>query len=257
MSLDAVNISLQVGDRDLLKQVDLKLIPGRIVVVVGPNGAGKTSLLRCLSGDVLPDKGQVLLNGQCISSINLLLRARAMGVLPQHSSLDFPFTCSEVVMLGRNPHQTGRQLDQEIVALALRAVDAQGLQNRYYTRLSGGEKQRVQLARVLAQVWLSSSEGERYLLLDEPTASFDLAHQLLTRNVIRQMANQGAGVFIVLHDLNLAAACADELIVMHQAKVFARGAPKDVLTVDLLKDVFEVDASITSHPVTGQPLIIV
>ena len=160
-------------------------------------------------------------------------------------------------MLGRTPHATGAARDAEIVREALAAVDGSYLAGRIYTELSGGEKQRVHLARVLAQVWEPLPEGERFLVLDEPTSSFDLAHQQLTLGIVRRLAGEGMGVLLVLHDLNLAARCADQLVLMQCGHVAAMGAPRDVLTEANIRDVFQVDAAVSEHPQDGSPLVII
>ncbi|NND69133.1 MAG: ATP-binding cassette domain-containing protein, partial [Halioglobus sp.] len=168
-----------------------------------------------------------------------------------------PFTAREVVMLGRIPHDTGAHRDREIVSEALAAVDATYFAEREYTYLSGGERQRVHLARVLAQIWETAGAEERYLILDEPTASFDLAHQELTLEIVRQLAARGTGVLMVLHDLNLAARCADHLLLLQCGGIAASGSAAEVLTRDTLKSVFQVDAHIGTHPVAGTPLVII
>ena len=160
-------------------------------------------------------------------------------------------------MMGRIPHATGLVKDTEIVDAALSAVGGSYLDKRFYTQMSGGEKQRVQLARVLAQIWEPDASGDRFLILDEPTSSFDLAHQQLTLEIVRGFARQGVGVLMVIHDLNLAAGCADQLVMLSCGKIAAQGSPETVLTTAMIKDVFNVDASIGLHPKTGSPLVIV
>ncbi len=256
MTLAARNLSLQVSSIPLLADIHLVVRPGEITTVLGPNGAGKTSLLRVLVGDLSPDTGTVTLNGRELRQWPAVHRARTLAVLPQHSLLDFPFTAAEVVMLGRTPHDTGVAHDRDIVAQALKAVDGDYLASRNYTELSGGEKQRVHLARVLAQIWEPSTEGNRYLVLDEPTSSFDLAHQQLTLEVVHNLAGQGVGILMVIHDLNLAARCADQMLLMQCGRIVLAGTPAAVLTPDNIARVFQVQASIGVHPVSGTPLVI-
>ena len=244
MSLSAINVSLALSDTPLLNAINLTVQPGKITTVLGPNGAGKTSLLRALVGELPPDAGSVSLSGRALDEWTPIQRAAMLAVLPQHSLLNFPFTAAEVVMLGRTPHSSGLAHDREIVAQALQAVDGDYLANRFYTQLSGGEKQRVHLARVLSQIWEPSCDGERYLVLDEPTSSFDLAHQKLTLEVM------------VIHDLNLAARCADEMFRMQCGRMVICGTPQEVLQRDIISRVFQVDASIGVHPTSGTPLVI-
>jgi iron complex transport system ATP-binding protein len=201
-------------------------------------------------------KGAVYLNNRLLTQWLPLEKAQMLAVLPQHTLLNFSFTADEVVGLGRIPHQTGIIKDKQIIAEALDWVDASYLQRRFYTQMSGGEKQRVQLARVLAQIWQSSALGDQFLVLDEPTSAFDLSHQKLTLDIVRQLANKGVGVVMVVHDLNLAARCADNLVVIDGGLIVAQGSSEAVLTETLIEDVFGVKAIISEHPITKRPLVI-
>ncbi|HDY83597.1 MAG TPA: heme ABC transporter ATP-binding protein [Halieaceae bacterium] len=256
MSLAAQNLSLSLSGVPLLDGINLEVKPGQITTVLGPNGAGKTSLLRVLVGELAPQAGSVTLSGRDLKSWSPVQRARMLAVLPQHSLLNFPFSAAEVVMLGRTPHDTGAVYDRDIVHQTLKAVDGDYLAQRFYTQLSGGEKQRVQLARVLAQIWEPSSEGDRYLVLDEPTSSLDLAHQQMTLDVVRNLAQKGVGIMIVIHDLNLAARCADQMLLLQCGRIVISGTPQDVLKPENIHSVFQVDAHIGRHPVSGTPLVI-
>ncbi|HAZ80746.1 MAG TPA: heme ABC transporter ATP-binding protein [Porticoccaceae bacterium] len=255
MALVAENISLYLSGFNILRNINLSISAGKVTAIVGPNGAGKSTLIKVLSGDILPTSGGVLLNDKKLDRWPLEQRAKTMSVLPQHSSLDFPFTASEVVSLGRIPHQTGVQKDNEIVKEALDLVDASYLKSRFFTQMSGGEKQRVQLARVLAQIWEKEVYGEQFLVLDEPTASLDLSHQMLTVKVVTDLAKQGVGVVMVIHDLNLAASCADHIVVFDKGIIAATGQPDQVLNQELIGKVFGINPVIISHPNTGKPLV--
>ena len=256
MSIVANDLSLHLSGFDLLRNIDLTIEAGKVNVLVGPNGAGKSSLLRVLTSEIKPTKGEVFINQQPLNKWSMQDRANLLAVLPQHSDLNFPFTAAEVVGLGRIPHKTGYAKDQSIIAEALALVDASYLQRRLYTQMSGGEKQRVQLARVLAQIWEPSDLGEQFLVLDEPTAAFDLSHQQLTLSIVKQLAARGVGVLMVLHDLNLAARCADNLVVVNGGTIEASGTPEKVLTKELIYQVFDVQAVIAEHPVAKTPLVI-
>jgi len=257
VTMFADNISLHLSGFDLLRNISFEVEAGAVTAIVGPNGAGKSSLLKVLTGEITATRGDVYLNQRELTHWPLLDRAQMLAVLPQHTLLNFPFTADEVVGLGRIPHQTGVTKDNQIITQALDLVDASYLQKRFYTQMSGGEKQRVQLARMLAQIWQPSDHGEQFLVLDEPTSAFDLSHQQLTLDIVRQLAERGVGVLMVIHDLNLAARCADNLVVFDGGVIAAQGKPKDILSEQLIDKVFGVKSIISQHPVTKRPLVIV
>ncbi|GAB3094424.1 heme ABC transporter ATP-binding protein [Aestuariicella hydrocarbonica] len=240
----------------ILQSVDLHVEGGQVVVVLGPNGAGKSSLLKVACGEVTPQSGEVHFNRRLLSSLSAAEKALHMAVLPQNSLLNFPFTAEEVVMLGRTPHDTGLVLDQDIVAQALHSTDVHYLRQQAYTNLSGGEKQRVQLARVLAQVWQSEDDWQRLVVLDEPTSALDYSHQQMVARLLRERAAEGCGVLTAMHDLNLAAHCADQLVLMCCGQIRAVGTPDEVLQEALLKEVFQVEFHRVTHPETGRPWLL-
>lgn len=254
--LRGANIDLTLSGKSLLQNVDICLNPGRVTVVMGPNGTGKTSLLRVLTGDLPADSGRVSFNDRALQDWSPRERACMMAVLPQGSSLNFPFTVAEVVMLGRTPHSSGATRDKEIVQEALKLVDGDYLQDRIYTRLSGGEQQRVQLARVLAQIWEPVEPASQVLVLDEPTASFDLAHQQLMGETIRYLSQKGIAVLMVLHDMNLAINYADQIVMLSGGRVAAMGTPAEVMQSAIINEIFGVEVDIISHPKSGLPVVI-
>ena len=225
MTLSTSQSSVVISHASLLRDVTARFESGEVVAIVGPNGAGKSSLLRILSGEWTASTGTVTLHGCPVHEWPRHALAQTLAILPQHAALNFAFTGEEVVALGRTPHASGADRDRDIVRAALRLVDAESLAARYYTAMSGGEKQRIQLARVLAQVWETSDHGERFLFLDEPSAAFDLAHQKRLISIIGGKAREGIGIGIVLHDLNLAASVADRILVMKNGQIEAAGQP--------------------------------
>jgi iron complex transport system ATP-binding protein len=256
--LVAQELWVTVGRHTVLADVSLRLSPGEVVAVVGPNGAGKSTLLKALCGDLTPTRGEVLLEGQRLSAWAQRARAQVMAVLPQDSTLVFPFTALEVVLMGRTPHLRGYETarDDDIAHLALETVGMAHCAHRLYPTLSGGECQRVQLARILAQVWETPPTGARYLLLDEPTASLDLAHQHRTLTTAQGFAHAGAGVLAIVHDLNLAAQYAERIVVLHRGRPLASGRPADVLTPEIIQTAFAVSALVLPHPTLGCPLVV-
>ncbi|MCK6629244.1 MAG: heme ABC transporter ATP-binding protein [Anaerolineae bacterium] len=258
MTLETLEVSFKIGPKTLLQNISLTVEPGQVVAVVGPNGAGKSTLLKILSGDLRPGMGKVLLQGNPLAAWPLRERARMRAVLPQQSRLQFPFTTLEVALMGRMPHTSGRegQRDYEIARAALAAADVLHLAGRLYPTLSGGEQQRAQLARVLAQIWEAPPQGRRYLLLDEPTTSLDLAHQHDTLHLARDFARQGVGVLTILHDLNLAAQYADRVLMLRSGRQIAWGPPPQVLTPPLIQAAFDIAVTVLPHPQLGCPLVV-
>jgi len=237
-------IRYEVRGRAILDGVDLRLTPGKIVAVVGPNGAGKSTLLKIMAGERRATAGNVQLDDRDLSEWKPAALARRRAVLPQSIEVVFPFLVSEVVALGLSPH-IARSDGELLIGRALNAVDLGDFGGRVYGTLSGGEKQRAQFARVLVQAWCG--EGT-YLLLDEPNASLDLSHQLLILRLARAHAESGGGVMMVLHDLNLAAMIADELIALKDGCRIAAGPPGQVITDPLIAALYGVHAHVRGIP---------
>ncbi len=257
LRLDTVTV--RIGDATLIADVSAAVAPGALTAVVGPNGAGKTTLLRVASGELPPSAGTVRLDERPLSNVPEAEQARRRAVLPQASRLHFSFSAREVVLMGRTPHAKGGEtdLDWRIADAALDAVGMRDDADREVPTLSGGEQQRVHLARALAQIWTPPDEGHRYLLLDEPTASLDLAHQQRVLRTARAFAEEdGVGVLAILHDLNLAAQWADRVVVMDDGQVHATGTPKTVLTPSCIHEVFGWPVCVLDHPTRACPLIV-
>lgn len=235
----------------VLDSVDFQVAAGEIVALVGPNGAGKSTLLAALAGELAPSGGHVELDGHRLTHWSVLDMARRRAVLPQSHTVGFPFTAREVVAMGRAPWaRTPRDLDDDrIVAEALAAADVTHLAERSFPTLSGGERARVALARVLAQ-------NTPTLLLDEPTAALDLGHQEEVLALAAGRAAAGAAVVVVLHDLGIAAAYADRVAVLEAGRIAADGPPRQVLTSALLSRVYQHPVDVFDHPLTGAQLVL-
>jgi len=240
----------------LLEDINITLQPGAILALAGPNGAGKSTLLKLIAGDVKASAGELVLGDSPLVDWSPQERAQRLAFLPQMSLLNFPYTVEEVVLLGRTPHASGRTRDFAILEQVLQLTDTAALRQRLYTQLSGGEKQRTQLGRIFAQIWSEQSLAGSLLLLDEPTSSLDLAHQQQMLSAIRLLARRGCAVVLVIHDLNLAASVADHILVLDKGRQVAMGTPRQVLTPQLFKQVFQVDISISHHPQQDYPMII-
>ena len=257
MLFDAVSLS-----RDgvaVLDDISLALPTGKITALLGPNGAGKTSLLHCASGVMICSHGNVLLDGVAIQSYSPSALAQRVAVLPQQSGLNFPFIVKDVVAMGRFPHSDGQACDQAIVHLLMDILHIRDLAQRPYTALSGGEKQRTQLARVLSQL-VCNTQLDVYdnsvLLLDEPIAALDMPHQSLLMNLLQQLAIKGLTVLIVLHDVNLAATYADKIALLKAGRLLAFDSVDNVITEAMIKQVYDIDVDIITHPKTAKPLVI-
>jgi iron complex transport system ATP-binding protein len=244
-------VSVELGGRPVLDRVDLDVVAGQILALVGPNGAGKSTLLAALAGELVPAAGTVELDGHPLGHWATVDMARRRAVLPQTHTVGFPFTAREVVAMGRAPWaRTPRQEeDESAVAAAMTATDVNQLAARPFPALSGGERARVALARVLAQ-------HTHTLLLDEPTAALDLGHQEAVLQLARDRAAAGAAVVVVLHDLGVAAAYADRIAVLESGRLAAAGPPRDILTTDLLTQVYQHPVEVIDHPVTGAQLVL-
>jgi len=248
VSLIAQEISVMLGRKQVLAGVSFTAEAGRLTAVVGPNGSGKTTLMRALTGD-LPCKGCVTLGGREIATMTPEALARRRGVLQQATALSFPFTVAEVVRIGI---ETRGERADALVPAALAAVDLAGFSGRLYQHLSGGEQQRVQLARVLAQVWQPlDDEGARWLMLDEPVSSLDIAHQLTVMRLAADYARRGGGVIAVMHDLNLTALLADHVVLLASGEVLAQGSPAEVFTDTLLSRAYGCNLQVNTAPRDG------
>ncbi len=253
--LEARGLTLRAGGKTLLDDVSLWLDAGERVALVGPNGAGKSSLLRILAGELRPNAGTISLKGIRLAAYAPSTLARHRAVLSQSIQVAFPFTVAEVVAMGA-PDRRGAALDA-LVASALAEVDLAAFGHRVITTLSGGEQQRAHLARVLVQIACGEAvHGAGLLLLDEPTASLDLRHQLDVLDAVRHCAERGAAVVAVLHDLNLAALFADRIIVLHRGCIAAAGRPYETITDVTLERVFGVSAPVGHVPPPGVPFVL-
>lgn len=257
--LCARGVGVRAGISTLLQAVDLQLAPGQVGAILGPNGAGKSTLLSVLAGLRAPDTGQVALNGQTVTPSQVHRLARHRAVLPQETAVAFDFRVREVVALGRYPHHLHPSVNETaIVQAAMEATGVAAMAHRSVASLSGGERARVQLARVIAQIWERCDDGSpRWLLLDEPTAALDLRHQHETLSTVQRWAReQGVGVLAVLHDPNLALRYADRVWVLGGGMLQASGHPARVLRPALVQRVWQVRAS-TVRAADGAPQLLI
>lgn len=256
--IEACGVSVAIGGKRIIADIDFEARPGEMVAIVGPNGSGKSTFLKALSGE-LAYSGRVAFNGRDLAAMKPTEAATARAVLPQAASLGFPFTVHEVVKLGLLGGRSGALAgeDARLPERALAKVDLVGFGGRFYQELSGGEQQRVQLARVLCQVWAPVLDGRpRYLLLDEPVSSLDIRHQLGIMDTARDFARGGGGVVAILHDLNLAALYAGRIFMMHGGRLAAAGAPVDALNDPILEKVFGCRLKVGALPADNVPFVL-
>ena len=275
--LQAHGIAVQRGERQILSDIDLSLPAGQVIGVLGANGAGKSTLLAALAGELSPSAGRITLNGRPLSAWPAAELASCRAVLPQSPSLQFDLPVATVIGMGAYPHarhtrtgaprtdsrdtaQAAIAEDQRILQRVLALADVQDLYERRYRRLSGGEQQRVHLARVLYQLLLARQGHDEYrvLMLDEPTASLDPRHQLHLLSAVHTLAHEeNVAALVIMHDLNLAAGYCDRLLLLGQGRVAACGTPAQVLTPDTLRQVYGVEATVLPHPNQPGRLLVV
>lgn len=248
LTLDALTV---VSDgKSLVRELSLHAGSGSVVGLIGPNGSGKSTALRCVYRALRPTSGTIRVGEDDLSRLTMRRSAQLVAAMTQDGSVDLDFTVEEVIALGRSPHLNGNQAlsdrERDLCEQAMDRLDLRHLARRGVRGLSGGERQRVLLARALVQ------EPE-ILVLDEPTNHLDVRHQIALLSLLRGSA---LTVVIVLHDLNLAAAACDRLAVLSHGRLVATGTPAEVLTAELVKDVFGVEASVVPHPLTGDPQLL-
>lgn len=265
--LSAYDLTIAHSESPVLDGLSLDVRPGELLVLLGRNGAGKSTLLKALAGEPLPPRthmsGAITLNGALLSQYSTAPLARLRAVLPQTAQLSFPFSALEIVTMGRLPFPKASRSDTEIAALALEQAGALSLIHRDVMTLSGGEWARVQFARVLAQLWpdsptesTSAPSVPRYLLLDEPTAALDLAHQHHLLSLTRTLAKSwGFGAMAIVHDVNLAARHADRMALLADGRILATGTPHEVMRADLIETTLGLPVHvITPETAAGYPV---
>ena len=252
--LSAESVTLAYGDRSVIEGLSIDIAPARITAIVGANGCGKSTLLRALARLIAPKEGRVVLDGEALSSRHTKEIARTLGLLPQSPVAPEGIAVTDLVGRGRHPHQgllaRWSARDYAAVAEALDATGIADLADRSVDELSGGQRQRVWIAMALAQ-------ETDILLLDEPTTFLDVAHQVEVLDLLTDLNRErGTTIVMVLHDLNLAARYADELVAIKEGRVHALGTPEQVITETLVSEVFGLDSLVIPDPLTGKPLVV-
>jgi iron complex transport system ATP-binding protein len=243
------DISYRIGEVDICKDMNLDIASGTFYGIIGPNGSGKTTLLKQICRVLKPIKGVILLDGTNIETMTNKETAKQIGVLLQENELNFDYTVREMVMMGRAPYHSGMQreapMDQEIIMQCLEKTGMADRVERHFVTLSGGEKQRVLLARALAQ-------QANTLLLDEPTNNLDIGHQYQMFELLQALP---LTIFMIIHDLNLASEFCDKLAIVNYGRIVSTGTPREVITKQLLREVFSVEAVISYDANNSRPYI--
>ena len=256
--LKTEGISFNIGRKQILKNVSAEFEPGEFNMILGPNGSGKSSFLKIFSGELDKYQGTIFYNDKLIKSLHKEELAKRRAVLSQQPELSFPLLVDEVVMMGRYPHFTFNPNKKDIT-ICREVIDRMNLnefRQRNYLTLSGGEKQRVQYARVLAQIWEKPVEGYRYLFLDEPLNSLDISYQHEFLVAAVELLKDHTVLIAVMHDINLAAHYADNLFFLKEGELVVHGRPKDILTENIIEQVFNIKTSVIENPITGKPLVV-
>lgn len=244
--LSVQDIKYRVGKKEILNGITTQFEPGLFHVIVGPNGSGKSTFLKVFSGDQQPQQGKVLYDGTDAFTIDKAELARRRAVMSQQPELHFPLSVAEIVMFGRYPHFRFKpsKKDASICLTAMQFMEIDNLAERDYLTLSGGEKQRVQFARVLAQIWEAHKIDQKYLYLDEANSHLDLKHQHLLLQMAKDFCSREVTVIAILHDLNLAIRYADRILFMQQGRIVHDIRKIESITPEIIREVFEVDSKI-------------
>lgn len=258
MSFEAQDVSVYVGKKALIKNLSMSIEPGKLSVIIGPNGAGKSTTLKALSGDLSPSTGFITLDKKPLGKFDFQELARRRAILPQSSHVTFNFNSHDIVALGRLPYNEAASMSAPIIREVVKLTRTEYLMEQQFSTLSGGEKQRVQFARVLAQIWPSKDVREnKYLLLDEPTSALDPLYQIEILEIARWLAKEkGFGVLAILHDLNQAMSYADQLYILKNGEIEKSGMPEKVLDENMIETVWGISAEILYRDNNSKPVII-
>jgi iron complex transport system ATP-binding protein len=242
--IQANNITYRIGSKTILKNISVNFESGKINLILGPNGAGKSTLVKVICNQLKPQEGSVFYEGIDIRKASVAELAKVRAVLSQNTELAFPLKVKEVVMMGRYPHFSVNPTakDEQAVEEAMHFFDVEGMAERDYLTLSGGEKQRVHFARVVSQIWYPSENGCRYLFLDEPLTFLDVHYQFQFMHKLRELLKQQDLVIVgVVHDLNLAAKFADHLVLLNNGELLSAGTKTEVLTQENMKTAYRLE----------------
>jgi len=252
------SISYNVGKKNILSNVSADFLPGEFNMILGPNGSGKSTFLKIFAGELNDFSGAVFYDDKKIKDINNAALAKERAVMSQQPELSFPLSVEEVVMMGRYPHFTfnpGKK-DVDICNEVIGLLQLSEFKERNYLTLSGGEKQRVQFARILAQIYEAPANGYRYLFLDEPLNNLDINYQQEFLQIATSFAKQHTVLIAVMHDINLALQYADKVFFLKEGRLVDKGNAKEIVTAELIEKVFAIKTTIINNPVSNTPLVV-
>lgn len=258
MAYKADKLSYFVGQKALVQDISLSVEPGSFAVILGPNGAGKSTMLKLLSGDLTPSSGSVSLEQIALHTFKPERLAKIRAILPQSSNVTFNFSSLDIVLLGRLPYNEPRSASMGVIKEIVQLTRTEYLMEQQFSTLSGGEKQRVQFARILAQIWPGSEDNkDKYLLLDEPTSALDPLYQIEILNIAKWLAKEkGFGVLAILHDLNQTMSYADHLYLLKDGKMEKSGHPQDVLKQNTIQSVWGINTEVIYRNDNSPPVIV-
>jgi len=256
--IETQHLKYSIGTKNVLNNISISFLPGTCNLIIGPNGSGKSTLIQLLSGELDNYEGLVFYQGINLKTYKKQALASCRAVLSQQTELSFPMLVEEVIMLGRNPHFefNPTKKDIEIVKEVIHLLNLTEFSLRNYQTLSGGEKQRVHYARVLAQIWESPIGEHRYLFLDEPLNNLDIYYQSIFLSIAVSLLNEKTTLIGVVHDINIAIRYADQLFFLKEGAFIENGAPEKIVDAILLKKVFNIDTQIIANPISGKPVFI-
>ena len=252
------NVQYNIGKTEIIKNISVEILPGEFTMILGTNGSGKSTFLKLFSGTIAPVSGEIFYGDEKLSSLKVENISKIRAVLSQRTDVAFPITAAEVVMMGRYPHFNfnPNKKDEDVVREVMALMNVEKFASRNYLTLSGGEKQRIQFARALAQIWNTDPQTISYLFMDEPLTGLDIHYQQSFLKIATSLLHPKLILVAVMHDINLAMQYADKVIFLKKGMLAAAGKTKDIISEDLIENVFDVKTTFINHPHTNTQIMI-
>ncbi len=252
------NVAYSIGKTEIIKNISVDILPGEFTMILGTNGSGKSTLLKLFSGAISPVAGEIFYGHEKLSGLKLENISKIRSVLSQRTDIAFPVSAAEVVMMGRYPHFNFNpdKKDEDIVREVMALMDVEKFASRNYLTLSGGEKQRIQFARALAQIWKTDPQTVSYFFMDEPLTGLDIKYQQLFLKIATSLLHENLILVTVMHDINLAMQYADKVIFLKNGMLAAAGNTKDIISEELIETVFDAQTTFMNNPNTNTPIMV-